>query len=374
MKHRAGPLHIALAICASVLLWGTFTPRYSEPPAAVYAAPQQQAPSPETPAAEPAQIIIIPFPTSTHTPTRTPTPVNIGNFVWDDLDADGRQDAGEPGVAGVTVQLWNSTKTALLDSDVTNASGNYTVVAPKPGNYRLRVLPPPGGSFTGKDLAGGDDLLDSDFNQSGINFGFTDIFNIASNVISTTKYDAGLLVFKTPTPTRTPTPINIGNFVWEDANGNGIQDMGERGVPFVTVQLWNAAKTQLIDSDTTNGSGNYTLVAPQPGQYRVRVLLPGTASFTVKDNAGGNDQIDSDVNDDGINLGFTDIYDFAMNLIAITTIDAGMTNVPASQFTLSPTVTNTRTPTATSTSTATATPIDTPEPGFEEVALPLIGR
>ncbi|MBK8420736.1 hypothetical protein [Candidatus Villigracilis saccharophilus] len=29
----------------------------------------------------------------------TNTPINIGNFVWDDLDQDGTQDAGEPGLA-----------------------------------------------------------------------------------------------------------------------------------------------------------------------------------------------------------------------------------------------------------------------------------
>ena len=39
------------------------------------------------------------------TATRTPTPVNIGNFIWDDLDSDGIQDVGEPGLPGITVQL-----------------------------------------------------------------------------------------------------------------------------------------------------------------------------------------------------------------------------------------------------------------------------
>jgi len=61
-------------------------------------------------AEQPRQIIIL----SSATPTRTPTPVNIGNFVWDDLDQDGRQDAGEPGLSGVVVQLWNSAKHSYL--------------------------------------------------------------------------------------------------------------------------------------------------------------------------------------------------------------------------------------------------------------------
>ena len=54
---------------------------------------------------------------------------------------------------------------------------------------------------------------DSDINPSGTNLGFTDIISIASNGISISSIDAGIIVFRTPTPTRTPTPINLGNFV-----------------------------------------------------------------------------------------------------------------------------------------------------------------
>src|SRR5690242_11069783 len=79
---------------------------------------------------------------NTPTPTRTPTPINVGNFVWNDLDQDGRQDAGEPGLAGVTVQLWNAAKTNLIAQTTTNSNGNYTLQAPSPGDYRVRVLLP----------------------------------------------------------------------------------------------------------------------------------------------------------------------------------------------------------------------------------------
>jgi hypothetical protein len=306
-------------------------------------AAQGAAPAPlATSTSQPPNQDVAPLGLPSPTPTRTPTPINIGNFVWDDLDKDGRQDAGEPGIAGVTVQLWNSTKTALLDSATTNASGIYTVTAPVPGNYRIRVLlPGVDDEFSPKDAAGGDNQLDSDINPTGINFGFTDIFNLASNVISTTIMDAGIIVYRPPTPTRTPTPINVGNFVWHDLNSNGVQDGGEPGVGGVTVQLWNDAKTQLLDQKTTNSNGNYTLVAPTPGNYRVRVLLPAGASFTTLD-AGSNDQIDSDINPIGINFGFTNVYIFGSNLISITTIDGGLRNVQPS-----PTPTATRTPTPT---------------------------
>ncbi|MBK9064547.1 MAG: hypothetical protein IPL89_15345 [Acidobacteria bacterium] len=258
------------------------------------------------------------------TPTRTPTPVNIGNFVWDDLDGDGRQDAGEPGLAGVTVQLWNPAKSQMIASAVTNGSGIYSVVAPQPGSYRIRVvLPGASDSFSPKD-ADADDTKDSDVNPSGPDTGFTDVFNIASNVISTTIWDAGIRVFRTPTPTRTPTPVNIGNFVWDDLDGDGRQDAGEPGLAGVTVQLWNPAKSQMIASAVTNGSGIYSVVAPLPGSYRIRVVLPGANdSFSPKD-ADADDTKDSDVNPSGPDLGFTDVFNIASNVISTTIFDAGI--------------------------------------------------
>jgi len=300
-----------------------------------------------------AQAQVITFILSTS--TRTPTPINVGNFVWEDSDRDGIQDAGEPGLPGVTVQLWNESKTNLIDSDVTDSNGNYRLIAPSPGNYRVRaILPGAGDYFTVKN-AGGDDLRDSDINPSGLNAGFTDTYTFASNLISITSIDIGIVKFYTPTPTRTPTPVSVGNFVWHDLNRNGIQDSGEPGVGGVMVQLWNSSKTLLIGTTTTDGNGFYRLVAPGPGNYRVRVIPPAGASFSPI-GQGIDDLRDSDINPGGLNLGFTNTYTFASNLISITSIDAGLMNVVA-----------TATPNATELAAASATPTATssgaPSPG-----------
>jgi hypothetical protein len=65
-----------------------------------------------------------------------------------------------------------------------------------------------------------------------------------------------------------------------------------------------------------------------------------------------------------VNFGFTDIYTFGSNLISITTIDAGLINVPATPTpTLTPTTAPTNTPTTTpeTTNTPTGTIVLTPQ-------------
>jgi hypothetical protein len=54
-----------------------------------------------------------------------PAPLEIGNRVWNDLDGDGIQDANEPGIAGVIINLYDATGISLLASTTTDASGNW---------------------------------------------------------------------------------------------------------------------------------------------------------------------------------------------------------------------------------------------------------
>ena len=77
-----------------------------------------------------------------------------------DQDSDGVQDPGEPGIAGIAVELYDDTST-LRRSVVTGITGDYDL-KPKEGSWTVKFVPPSGiFAFTAQD-AGGDDTLDSD--------------------------------------------------------------------------------------------------------------------------------------------------------------------------------------------------------------------
>jgi uncharacterized repeat protein (TIGR01451 family)/LPXTG-motif cell wall-anchored protein len=63
----------------------------------------------------------------------------IGDTVWFDDDKDGVQDAGEDGIAGVTIRLTN-TDTNQVALQSTNADGLYLFSALDPGNYLVQIV------------------------------------------------------------------------------------------------------------------------------------------------------------------------------------------------------------------------------------------
>jgi hypothetical protein len=84
----------------------------------------------------------------------------------------------------------------------------------------------------------------------------------------------------TPTmlPTRRPPPVPmavIGDYVWYDANHNGLQDVGEPGISNVTVALYrdngdgllNPTIDTLVNTSLTDADGGYLLKAVATGLY-----------------------------------------------------------------------------------------------------------
>lgn len=94
-----------------------------------------------------------------------------------------------------------------------------------------------------------------------------------------------------------PAPLQIGNRVWSDTDGDGIQDAGENGVQNVSVQLWadtngdGVADTQ-VGTATTDSNGNYVF-----GGYNntnLAVNTSCTSSLAVRVGGGSNDAEQTD--------------------------------------------------------------------------------
>ena len=93
-------------------------------------------------------------------------PASIGGLVWDDVDADGVQDPGEVGIAGVTVRLFNGAGTEV-GSTVTDVDGEYDFAGLTPGACHIEVDIPDGLVASPQD-EGADDAVDSDIVDSDI--------------------------------------------------------------------------------------------------------------------------------------------------------------------------------------------------------------
>jgi len=199
----------------------------------------------------------------------------LGDLVWEDLDADGVQDPGEPGIPNVTVNLYDNTST-LTDTTTTDANGLYTFTSLTPGDYFVEFVLPAGYIFSPQDV-GGDDTLDSDADTTTGRTIFTTL-GIGETDLT---WDAGMYRLAA-----------IGDFVWQDTDANGQQDTGEPGIPNVTVRLYDGGGTNILTT-TTNASGLYTFTNLIPGDYFVEFILPAGWNFSPQDQ-GGDDSLDSD--------------------------------------------------------------------------------
>jgi hypothetical protein len=224
-------------------------------------------------------------------------PATIGNFVWNDINQNGLQD-GEPGISGVLVSLYaDADNNGIPDSatpistQLTGANGSYSFGGLTPGTYIVGFQTPPNYQATTPNV-GNNDAIDSD-NVGGLTGSYTLVSGQTNNTV-----DAGFIQLAA-----------VGNFVWADNNGNGIQD-GEPGIPGVTVNL--ISNGMVIATTTTNANGAYSFTGLLPGSYQIEVVLPSNYSgFTI--NVSGNPTLNSDVNP-------------ATGITAVFTLTGGQTN------------------------------------------------
>ncbi|MCB0079375.1 MAG: hypothetical protein KDE47_00520, partial [Caldilineaceae bacterium] len=108
-----------------------------------------------------------------------PAPIEIGNRVWDDLNGNGTQDPGEPGLNGLTVTLQTPTGSSTT---TTSGDGNYYFAVEPYTTYTMTVATPVGYQLTAANTTA------------------LDAANLTSNhAISDTIDSDALLVSGTPT-------------------------------------------------------------------------------------------------------------------------------------------------------------------------------
>jgi SdrD B-like protein/carboxypeptidase family protein len=277
-----------------------------------------------------------------------PLPGSIGGTKFEDTNANGVRDPGEPPLSGVTISLAPAAG-GTPQTTTTDASGNFLFTNVAAGDYVLSETVPTG--FTQTVPATGTIAVTLPANGSSVNNVFGNFAGVLTGTISGTKF--------------------------LDANGNGVRDAGEPGMPGVLFTL-NACPSPCAQppvattQSTADGSFTFTGIplapvgyflsesvpdgfrqtAPPTGEIQVTVDLAhqtvtgllfgnqpigGTISGTKFNDANGNGV--RDAGETGMSGVTIQLKTPAGSLVASTTTDASgnfsFTNVAAGQYVVS---------------------------------------
>lgn len=225
---------------------------------------------------------------------------SIGDYVWEDIDRDGIQDEGEEPVKDITVTLQQKLgdgEWTTIETTTTDENGLYLFEGLKSSDhydvqYRVAFAIPLTVELTGDNI--GDNraedsnalpTLDAEYgyftNEVKPPYGEDDL-----------TIDAGLY-YKDDL-------CEVGDYVWYDANKDGIQDKEEKGVEGIVVILercesentWNEEAWKVVAETKTDANGKYIFKGLQPGRYRVAFGLSETWIVTIP--RVGDAALDSD--------------------------------------------------------------------------------
>lgn len=174
----------------------------------------------------------------------------LGGFVFDDQDYDNTQSIYIP-LPGTIVDLYTvGDDGAMSDepiaSTVVGEDGRYLFDRLEAGRYRIHFQYPE--NYISVEAGVGDALHDSEvayFDDDTLNGGYTDIIELPADTADLT-HDAGAYLLSA-----------IGDYVWVDADRDGIQDEGEVPVYGIIVTLqqrkgdgeWETVSTSVTDED-----------------------------------------------------------------------------------------------------------------------------
>ncbi len=168
----------------------------------------------------------------------------IRGVKFDDLDGDGVRDAGEPGLAGVTIEA----------TPVDPAGPSVTVQTAADGSYRFTDLA--AGQYTVREVDGGGAIVTLPAGNR---------YNV--QLSHATPTIAGL-DFGNFTPGQL-SASSLSGFVYADTDRDGVQDANEVGLPNWTIQLFQNGAATPLQTVTTAADGSYFFGDLPGGSYRV---------------------------------------------------------------------------------------------------------
>ncbi|MEM7536482.1 MAG: SdrD B-like domain-containing protein, partial [Chloroflexota bacterium] len=213
-------------------------------------------------------------------------PAALTGIVWEDLTPNNTYDIGEPLLSGITMQLLDSNGIPIATQQ-TDSTGTYYFGNLTPGEtYSVVVVPNLGQTLVTADQ-GGDDAIDSDFNQTTGES--TASYTPAANE-TIIDVDAGIV-----------SPLSLGNMVWSDVNDNGQLDSGEAGIEGILVTLLDDTGSTILMTTTTDANGRYLFTNLSADDYVVRAEVPANMrSSTDIGTTVTPNPTDSDDNGQGI--------------------------------------------------------------------------
>ncbi|TVQ82235.1 MAG: DUF11 domain-containing protein [Micavibrio sp.] len=157
----------------------------------------------------------------------------------------------------------------LLDTQLTDAAGNYLFSGLAGGTYSVCQNTQPAATSNGITTAGAIISVNGSTGTAGTASNPTATSSQITNIILNDDGAGGEVSGSTGNNFAEVVLSGISGTVFRDANNNGIQDGGDTGIAGQLIELLDASDN-VIATDTTDGTGAYSFTGLEPGTYSVR--------------------------------------------------------------------------------------------------------
>lgn len=185
--------------------------------------------------------------------------------VWDDLNFNGIREAGEPGLAGVSVSLKHQTM-GVDRSVLSGDDGSVIFPLLQPGDYTLSASLDNDRMFT---VSGGNSIFSSDDSRSE---------SRTVSVAAQRENDFGLI------GAITNTSLSIHAF--HDGNVNGVADADEPVFAGAQLTVYQDGREFFSAQSDTQGLAGVPLL--RAGEYELKLRLPDGQIFSIDGGVSGN--------------------------------------------------------------------------------------